>query len=188
MTDTTPRIGTISMSGKEVDLTMQCNALATAGAGGSYEIALLSVAGSSSTLKSVQAALAARAKVTFKPDDISGFYSHFRLLRHEGGYRFYRHRMGYQTWHLLAVARMDGLLTESSDESLWRALMSDQITTPMLRGWVGYIKTELTGESLLRPLRCFNCTASVLSATSEEIDAIVARGIRYGHLTLEETR
>ena len=93
--------------------------------------------------------------------------------------------MGYQTWHMLAVANEAGLLTESSDESVWRALQGGEITTPMLRSWVPYIKQRLIAEGLLTPLRCYGCDAAIISATVDQVDEIVSRGIRYEHLRLE---
>ena len=48
----------------------RCNALAFNPKIDGYELMVLSVVGPSTTLKSIQAALNSRVKVTFKPDDI----------------------------------------------------------------------------------------------------------------------
>ncbi|MHB8974290.1 MAG: hypothetical protein ACYC3X_29405 [Pirellulaceae bacterium] len=181
-----PKVGTMSMSGKDTSLTMRCNALAFNPKAASYEVMVLSVAGPSSTLKAAQAALNCRAKIMFQADNIPGMYSHWRMYRCNSPYRVYRHRLSYGMWHMLAVASHDGLLTESSDESLWRALQRDSVTTPMLRSWVPFIKTELTRRNLLQPLRTFGCTAALLAASCEEIDSIVTDGIWRGELRMEE--
>ncbi|MHB0961098.1 MAG: hypothetical protein ACYC0X_21830 [Pirellulaceae bacterium] len=181
-----PKMGTISMSGKDTSLTMRCNALAFSTSADGFEVMVLSVAGPSSTLKAAQAALNSRAKIQFQPDDIPGVQSYWKLYRSAATYRIYRHRMSYGMWHMLAIANLGGLLTESSDESLWRALQRDNITTPMLRSWVPYIKTQLNVRGHLNSLRTFGCNASLLSAADEEIDSIVSDGIQLGHLRLEE--
>jgi hypothetical protein len=134
----------------------------------------------------VQAALNCRAKIEFQPDDIPGIKSYWKLYRSSSPYRIFRHRLSYGMWHLLAVANHDGLLTESSDESLWRALQRDSVTTPMLRGWVPFIKAELIKRNLLQPLRTFGCSAALLTASDVEIDSIVSAGIQWGDLRLEE--
>jgi hypothetical protein len=180
------RVGRLSMRGKDTDLTMHCNALAFNPSATVYEVMVLSVASSSSTLKAVQAALNCRAKIEFQPDDIPGIKSYWKLYRSSSPYRIFRHRLSYGMWHLLAVANHDGLLTESSDESLWRALQRDSVTTPMLRGWVPFIKAELIKRNLLQPLRTFGCSAALLTASDVEIDSIVSAGIQWGDLRLEE--
>ena len=114
--------------------------------------------------------------------------SYWKLYRCNTSYRVYRHRMGYSMWHLLAVANHPGLLTESGDESLWRALQRDNITTPMLRSWVPYIKAEPLRRNLLQPLRTFGCNAALLVAGDEELDLIVSGGIHCGDLRLEDSQ
>lgn len=183
---TSQKVGTLSMKGKDTDLTMHCNALAFNPSVSGYEIMVLSVASSSSTIKAVQAALHTRAKIVFYPSDIQGMQSYWKLYRSSHEYRIYRHRMSYGMWHMLAVAKHDGLLTESSHESLWRALQRDSFTTPMLREWVPYVKEQLITRGLLMPLRMFNCNASILTANDEELDKIVSYGVRFDHLKLEE--
>jgi len=182
-----PKVGTVSMSGKDTNLTMRCHALAFNPSASCYEVMVLSVAGPSSTLKAAQAALNSRAKIQFQADDIPHMPNHWKLYRCSSPYRIYRHRLSYGMWHMLAVANHDGLLTESSDESLWRALQRDSVTTPMLRSWVPFIKSELTKRNLLQPLRTFGCTAALLAAADEEIDRIVTDGIWRGDLRMEET-
>ena len=183
-----PLVGTLAMRGKDTDLTMRCNALAFNPSAACYEVMVLSVAGSSSTLKAAQAALNCRAKIEFRPEEIPGIQSYWKLYRSSDPYRIYRHRLSYGMWHMLAVANQPGLLTESSDESLWRALQADSITTPMLRSWVPFIKAELTKRDLLRSLRTFGCSAALLTASDVEIDSIVSDGIRCGDIRLEESQ
>lgn len=187
MTDSTQRlVGRVAMRGKDTDLTMHCNALAFNPSAVQYELMLLSVAGSSSTIKAVSTALNCRAKIEFRPEDIPGIPYHYKLYRTNSPYRIYRHRMSYGTWHLLAMASQPGLLTQTGEESLWRALQSHTYTTPMLRSWVPWIRSQLLVRDLLRPLRCFGCSASLLTATDVELDDIVSLGVQITSLHLED--
>ena len=45
---------------------------------------------------------------------------------------------------------------------------------------------ELLNEHLLTPLRCYGCSAAILEATVEQVDAIVSRGIRNLDIRLED--
>ncbi len=168
---TEPKVGTMSISGKDTNLTMRCNALAFNPAG---RVRTHGLERGGFVLHAQGRASGAQPhKIQFQPDDIPGMRSHWKLYRCSTPYRIYRHRMSYGMWHLLAVANHNGLLTESSDESLWRALQRDSITTPMLRSWVPYIKSELSRRNLLQPLRTFGCTAALLvAATRRSTDRV----------------
>src|SRR5262249_19286656 len=100
----------------------------------------------------------------------------------EDGYVVYRHRLGYQTWQFLCVARQDGLIPCLSEAALWRQLSSERYSTPLLHDWVPWLRSKLEERKLLLPLTCFNCRAATLCADTQHLDELVKEGVSQGHL------
>ena len=69
-----------------------------------------------------------------------------------GGYRLVTHRLGFGSIHALFTCRQPGFLPNDSDDALWQELKQERFTTPLLRGWLGYIRKELEIKSLLSRL------------------------------------
>jgi hypothetical protein len=161
----------IRCSGSETSL--DCDALAVAG----QTVMLASVAGPSSTIKALSALL--QTKQAF--DLWAGNRSY---EKYPGTYHCHKCRLGYNTWHMLAIAEHNGLLLDNSDAALWRELQSDRYTTPLLRQWVPEIRRVLEGNELLRTCGGHGCQVGVLRLKDEELDAIVADGLREGRLEI----
>jgi hypothetical protein len=71
------------------------------------------------------------------------------------------------------------------DDALWQELKQERFTTPMLRGWLPYIREQLELKSLLSRCHTFDCTCCVLTATSADLDSIVERGLKYGSIEIK---
>jgi hypothetical protein len=65
------------------------------------------------------------------------------------GYRIDSHRFGFGSIHALFTCRQDGFLPNDSDDALWQELKQERFTTPLLRGWLPYIRKELEIKSVL---------------------------------------
>lgn len=107
-----------------------------------------------------------------------------RLDKGEGRWNVFRHKIGLDTWHMLAVNDHANLLPVETDESVWQMLMSDAYTTPLLRSWAPWLVAELRERGHLAPLACYNCEAAMLHLTQEKLDELVSQGIRQGQLRL----
>jgi hypothetical protein len=101
------------------------------------------------------------------------------------GYRIDSHRLGYGSIHAIFTCRQQGLLYNDQDETLWQERKQERFSTPMLRGWLPYIRKELELNSLLS--RCFtlDCTCSLLTATSADLDSIVESGLKNGSIAIQ---
>ncbi|MBC8867794.1 MAG: hypothetical protein H8E44_00155 [Planctomycetes bacterium] len=189
MTQTTselPEVGKILFaSGDAARYTLHCSAVAYQR---NYEdhdgLMILSVAGTSTAIKSLNAALLADAKARYTLDDIPGHSRHNPLKRPAGTkYRIRKAKLGaLNTWHLLAVADTPGLIPNLTDDAIWRVLTSDEITTPVLRKWVPYVSQRLFANRQLVKLHAWGCSPVLLTADSDGIDAIVSQGLKEGEI------
>jgi len=71
--------------------------------------------------------------------------------------------VGMNAVHLVARAKVPGLLNDISDAALWRELMGERFTTRMLRSWVPWLREKLREENLL----------------------VETDGVRHNHLSLK---
>jgi hypothetical protein len=150
-------------------------------------LCILSASGNERTICRMKAVLQSNAKVQMwlrgeMPCPFSSWS--YRPLRHEAGYAVYRHKLDYDQWHMLAVAKHKGLLPAVSDEALWQELRSERYTTPLLRSWVPWLREQMVEEGHLQPLQCFQCQASCVSMTHDELDDLVSVGIQNGYLSV----
>ena len=103
-----------------------------------------------------------------------------------GGYRLDTHRLGFGSVHALFTSRQPGFLPNDSDDALWQELKQERFTTPLLRGWLPVIRTELELKSLLTRCQTLDCTCCVLTATSADLDSIVEYGIQNGLISIQD--
>jgi hypothetical protein len=103
-----------------------------------------------------------------------------------GGYLLDSHRLGFGSVHALFTCRQDGFLPNDSDDALWQELKQERFTTPLLRGWLPYIRKQLELSEWLSRCYTFDCTCSVLTATSADLDAIVEYGLKNGLIVIED--
>jgi hypothetical protein len=156
-----PATQRIRCSGSETSL--DCDALAVAG----QTVLLASVAGPASTINALAALLQTKQAVDL-------WVGHRSYDKYPGSYRCHKCRLGYNTWHMLAIAEHDGPLLDSSDAALWRELQSDRFTTPLLRPWIPEIRRVLEADQQLRVCGGHGCHVGVLRLKDEELDSIVA--------------
>ena len=104
---------------------------------------------------------------------------------HVVGYEARTARIGPGAVHLVARAKLDGLMADISAAALWQELSGDRFTTPLLRCWTPWLRQRLIEEELLVEADGHNCSAGLLSATPEELDKLVADGVRLGNLNLQ---
>ena len=141
-----------------------------------------SLSGPSTSIKAIAAALACKKFLQLTPD-LEGLYC-WSMSRFDGGYECFRVKLGYYTWHLLALARCPGLIRASSDEALWQTLQAMHFTTPRLREWTPWLRQRLEEEELLLPLNSRGCAAAVLRATTDDLDQLVTEGLQAGKLRI----
>lgn len=109
-------------------------------------------------------------------------------LKSGAGYDVALKKLALNSWHLLAVARNPGLLPCVSDEALWRELMSERYTTPLLREWVPALRAEFEKAGCLEKARGFGCQAGVLNLWQEDLDRGVKRGLERAALKIPSAR
>jgi hypothetical protein len=102
------------------------------------------------------------------------------------GYRVDSHRLGLGAIHALFTCRQQGFLPNDSDDALWQELKQERFTTPLLRGWLRYIRKELDAKGLLCRCHTLDCTCCVLTATSADLDLVVESGLKNGLISIQE--
>jgi hypothetical protein len=101
-----------------------------------------------------------------------------RLTATPDGYQTYTHKFGFGLMHALFLTRMPGFMRVVTPESLWQELKKERFTTPLIREWMPYVEEKLREEELLEDAHVFNCHCGVLSALTQQLDAIVCGGIQ----------
>lgn len=79
--------------------------------------------------------------------------------------------------HAVFVSKRPGFLPVGTPTRIWKELMDNRFTTPMLRGWMPYIVEQLRAKDLLRDAWCYRCQSVLLTATTEDLDQIVTEGV-----------
>ncbi len=104
------------------------------------------------------------------------------VTRSPEGYHVLFQKMAYNQVHLVGLARKVGFLRSTSDEDLWLTLKG--FSTPLLRAWVPWLRSELRDRQLL--LRCegHRTDCAMLYATTEDLDALVTAGVESGDLKI----
>jgi len=172
------KVGTIEMVAPEGSFTLACDALSYWQHDGLNDLSLLSAAGPHTAVQAFSAALHLKGgRITIRPD-VEGMGRYITFDRASSGYRIYRTRLGYNTWHMLAVAKTEQLIPVLSDAALWKRLQESKFTTPLLRDWLPVVKACLFADSLLTRLNCFQCEAAVLTASTDDLDRIVGAALR----------
>lgn len=189
-----PRIRIVLPGTREAqvyELGLDALALKDYSSGGAYTIRQLyavSAYGPGSTVKAFAAALSNGRRVPGQMSawGMGGLFAKDSIWAGDQGFTVYQHRLGYDTWHMLALRKEPGLLPNFSQREIARQLMSDRFTTPILPHWVPYVASKLVLMNRLMRLRCFGaCDAGLISAEGKHIDAIVSAGIRAGELTFQ---
>lgn len=107
-----------------------------------------------------------------------------------GGYHVYKEHLGYDSWHMLAIAKDKRLLfhgtgqAEAPDIALWNYLSGPEFTTPLLRHWIGPLRVAMTASKFIQPLVGFGGQAQIATVANFQLDSLVSEGVRSGELTL----
>ena len=87
--------------------------------------------------------------------------------------------------HLVALAKIPGLLPDIGDDHLWAELSGPRYTTPILRSWVGRIKRSLLESGGIVMAEGWQSNCGVLQVESDVLDNLVSDGIRSGYLKMQ---
>lgn len=150
--------------------------------GSSYRLHVLSAVGPQTTVKAVAAILqdSATQQITIDCPPLNAItYCAER-------YNVHRHRLGFDQWHMLALAADPHLMPSYSQRALWEQISSTRFTTPVLRDWTPWIAAELLRRDRLQRLECWRCDSALLMLDTEELDEIVSLGLRTRKLTMKE--
>jgi hypothetical protein len=86
--------------------------------------------------------------------------------------------------HLVALAKIPGLMPNISDDHLWAELSSPRYTTPLLRLWTDWLKAAMAESGGIVVAKGYAATVGVLKTEPDELDALVASGVKEGHLRM----
>jgi hypothetical protein len=86
--------------------------------------------------------------------------------------------------HLVALARIPGLMPNMSDDHLWAELTGPRYTTPLLRAWIPWLKATMAQGGGIVVANGFSATVGVLKTEPEELDALVTLGVKEGYLRM----
>ena len=86
--------------------------------------------------------------------------------------------------HLVALARIPGLMPNMSDDHLWAELSGPRYTTPLLRPWTAWLKEAMTASGGIIVATGYASDVGVLKTEPDELDKLVAQGVRDCRLAM----
>ena len=86
--------------------------------------------------------------------------------------------------HLVALAKIPGLMPNMSDDHLWAELTGPRYTTPLLRAWIPWLKADHGRGRRNCCCQRLESTVGVLKTEPDELDALVTLGVKEGYLRL----
>jgi hypothetical protein len=190
------RLATLRMDCPSARHTLHCVQFAITKLDDEYVIALVSVAGPQTAVKSFAAALNENVRFKAYVDDVSvqvpgnltsRELSSDREFIHapgQGKYQCDLHRLPYNTVHCTARLKDETLLPLLSDQMLWQHLNGPRFTTPLLRSWTPWLRQALCKEGFLAPLMAFQCQPAMVTLNDAQLDSTVARGVAGGYLPI----
>ena len=173
---TTPQVRDVKFerfkaSGKAVSLPAKCVAFAESTKDNRLLVAM--VAAPSMVAKGIAAMMRSQHDFQFHVTDFGV------SKRFEGDYRVAISRLpGYSMAQVLIVADTQALLIGPVQDALWRYLMSDRISTPLLREWLPQIHAELERWAKIIGTNGFGCEANVANFETDVTDRIVKELLR----------
>lgn len=174
--------GKLTVMAKDAHRTLPLHAVAL---GAHNQLYLISVTGAGNTIQALAAALVKTTRVRFDGQDDEGKRI-FNPERIDGKYRCAKARLGFNTWHMVAMVDSPLLIPRLSDEALWQRLASEQFTTPVVRQWVPWLRRRMVEEELLTTLAGFGCQCALLDLDTEQLDQLVSDGLATGKLEIPE--
>jgi hypothetical protein len=86
--------------------------------------------------------------------------------------------------HLVALAKIPGLMPNMSDDHLWAELTGPRYTTPLLRAWIPWLKATMAEGGGIVLADGFESTVGVLKTEPDALDEIVSQGVKDRFLTM----
>ena len=150
----------------------------------------LSLVAFSQDIKAIRAALAAGLTSPMRLRNVTLTKQDESLVPRDvwpslSGYRIDAHRLGFGSIHAVFTCRQQGFLANDSDDALWQELKQERFTTPLLRGWLPYIRKELELKSLLSRCHTLDCKCCLLTAMSADLDSMVESGLTNGLIAIQ---
>lgn len=84
--------------------------------------------------------------------------------------------------HMVALAKIPGLMPNMSDEHLWGELSGTRYTTPLLRSWIPWLKQAMAQEGKIIEGQGLASSVGVMKIEPDDLDALVSLGVKDGHL------
>lgn len=156
------------------------------------KLMFVAIVGVDQNLKAMRAAFAAGINNPIRLDNVVLHRNGVRvspglnITCMKDGYRAESHRLGLDQHHAIFTARRPGLMLVDTDAALWAELKAERYSTPLLRGWLPYLRTELTDRELLEPCETLGCNCCMLVATPEELDKVVEHGLKNDKIEIRE--
>lgn len=175
-------LGRLRSEASESRFSADCDALAVGGRDYS-PIYLASVIGPQTTIKAIAAALNNSRAICLSATDCGdccpdyGLKARTFMTHNAHGYNCHKTKLGYDTWHMLAVSRDPKFLATYSVDAVMQKLMSQEYTTPLLKSWGPKIVESLTSADYLTRLVCFQCDCGLLSLDDDKLDEVVSCGV-----------
>lgn len=150
---------------------------------------LLSATGPDTAAKALRATL-------YQPDIDAGFILHLpdtsaEILRariaFDGkavGYSAAVAKLAHGVVHLVALAKIPGLMPNMGDDHLWSELSGPRYTTPLLRSWIPWLKEAMGKGGGIVMAKGFQATVGVLKTEPGDLDEIVSDGVKDRYLTM----
>lgn len=181
---TEPNIIPVQAFGEGAAVELLADAVATDG----WFVMVLSAAGPQMAVNAAIAGLRNAGSMRYKPMlprlYNKGHIEAVGLGVREGGYEVFKSPIGYDLWHMVAVAKSRDLLLADTADALWQQLNGPRFTTPMLREWMPAIEPHLRERNNLHKLLSFGCDAAILNIPNDRLDEIVSAGIREGRMKI----
>lgn len=86
--------------------------------------------------------------------------------------------------HMVALAKIPGLLPNMSDDHLWAELTSPRYTTPLLRSWIPWLRESMVNNGNIILAQGLASSVGVLRIEPDELDALVSLGVKERHLLM----
>lgn len=145
------------------------------------QVVLLSVAGPERAIKGLFGVLHSN---NTKAEIKIGYH---KLKPVKQGYNTYKICIDEETrtWHMIAIAKIDGFLPAWDTNALWNELRKDRFTTPVIKPWMPWIKEHIEnhGQVRLTKHNC-NCLLFAPNVVSETLDRLVVRGLQKGEIAI----
>ncbi|AMV35724.1 hypothetical protein VN12_26765 [Pirellula sp. SH-Sr6A] len=105
------------------------------------------------------------------------------------GYEIRRMKLPrYRAVHVVAVAKVKGLLFGELEPALAAYLKSPEISTPILDEWIPNVIESLKDFGLIAPVKSFGISAHYCTVTSEQLDEVVTKLLQNKTITIPSKR